>query len=138
MLKSINELASLVGADRLTVKRRADQLGLEAKDGKQGAMLYDSRALLQLVPPPYRSGTDATGLTREQAAARKDMALAEKTELEVARLKGRLADVDELLEAQNEFMDIVIGAIKSSSLTDDEKEDMLGMISKRAEFWRDA
>ena len=138
MLKSINELASLVGADRLTVKRRADQLGLQCQEGGRGAMLYDSRALLQLVPPPSRIASDGDAVTLEEARIRQTLADAKVKELAAAKAEGLLADVEELLEAQNGIFDLVIGAIKASSLTDDEKEDMLGMIAKRAEFWRDA
>lgn len=138
MLLSIQELAAIAATNRETVKKRADQLGLEPVDGEKGSKRYDSRSLLQLRPAPSRYGSgDGVTMNPEEARARKDAAQAEKTELEVARLKGELADVGELLEAQNSIFDEVAAVIKKSRLEDAEKEDLLSIIgSVPAKCWK--
>lgn len=133
MLQSVNQLASLVGADRATVIRRADQLGLLPRDGEKGAKLYDSRSLLQLVPLPSR-GTEGAA-TKEEAQIRQITADAKLKELQSAKLEGVLADVSELLAAQNEIFDQLAAIVKKSSLADAEKEDILSAMAQAVRFW---
>jgi hypothetical protein len=136
MLKSIKELSAIAGTNRETVEKRAAQLGLIPQDGPRNAKLYDTRAILQLVPIPSRYGeTEGGRETRDQAAARKDSALADKTELEVARLRGDLAPVSELMEAQNAIFEQVAAIVKKSALTDADKEDILSAIAGSARIW---
>jgi hypothetical protein len=136
MLKSINELASIVGADRATVQRRADQLGLAHKDGQKQAKLYDSRTLLQLVPLPSRSSSiDSDSATLEEARIRQTVADARCKELTAQKLEGSLADVAELMEAQNTIIDTLSAIVKKSALSDNEKEDILSAFSQAARTW---
>jgi hypothetical protein len=136
MLKSINELASIVGADRATVQRRADQLGLIHKDGQKQAKLYDSRTLLQLVPLPSRSSSiDSDSATLEEARIRQTVADARCKELTAQKLEGSLADVAELMEAQNTIIDTLSAIVKKSALSDNEKEDILSAFSQAARTW---
>lgn len=136
MLKSINELASIVGADRATVQRRADQLGLVHKDGQKQAKLYDSRTLLQLVPLPSRSSSiDSDSATLEEARIRQTVADARCKELTAQKLEGSLADVAELMEAQNTIIDTLSAIVKKSALSDNEKEDILSAFSQAARTW---
>jgi len=135
MLKSINEIASIVGADRATVKRRADQFGLAGQEGEKNSVCYDTRILLQLVPAPSRNGDTGEGVTLEEARIRQTVADARVKEFAAAKAEGLLADIDELLAAQNSIFDVVIGQVKASSMTEDEKEDCLSAMAKQAEFW---
>jgi hypothetical protein len=137
-LLPIQQIAAIAGTNRETVKKRADQLGLLPTDGEKGAKLYDSRTLVQLVPPPSKYGeSDGLRETRDEAAARKDSALADKTELEVARLKGELAPVREFLEVQNAIFDKLATIVKKSPMSDNEKEDMLSVMSEAGRFWEE-
>jgi hypothetical protein len=136
MLKSINELAGIVGADRATVQRRADQLGLVHQDGQKQAKLYDSRTLLQLVPLPSRSSSiDSDSSTLEEARIRQTVADARCKELTAQKLEGSLADVAELMEAQNTIIDTLAAIVKKSALSDNEKEDILSAFSQAARTW---
>ena len=136
MLKSVNELASIVGADRATVQRRADQLGLVHQDGQKQAKLYDSRTLLQLVPLPSRSSSiDSDSSTLEEARIRQTVADARCKELTAQKLEGSLADVAELMEAQNTIIDTLAAIVKKSALSDNEKEDILSAFSQAARAW---
>jgi len=135
MLESVNKLASLVGADRATVQRRADQLGLKAKSGEKNAKLYDSRALLQMVPLPSRVEDSGEGSTLEEARIRQTLADARVKELTAKKLEGHLADVTEVLELQNAIFDDISARIKKSNLTDSEKEDLLDSLSAAARDW---
>jgi len=139
MKKSISEIADLVSADRRTVERRAGQLGLVAVPGPKQAKLYDSRELLMLVPPPELSSAaaaDDTGTaTLEEARIRETVAKADKYELEAKKLRGILAPVDELLEAQNALFDDLGAAVKKSTLSDDEKSDLLDSMIATARRW---
>jgi hypothetical protein len=137
MLKSINELASIVGADRATVQRRADQLGLVHKDGQKQAKLYDSRTLLQLVPLPSRLNDDGddSGMTYQDAKTAQAKWDAKCKELTAKKLEGSLVDVSELMEAQNELFDMFSALVKKSALSDNEKEDILSAFSQAARAW---
>lgn len=141
MLKSINEIAKLVRNDRATVARRAEELRLIPVDGKgigeNKAKLYDTHELLQLVPLPSRTPKSVKGeaTNSEDARTRSLNANAEKTELEVEKMKGNLADVGEVLAAQNEIFDNIAAIIKKSSMPDADKEDCLGEIGKVARIW---
>ena len=140
MLKSINEIAKLVRNDRATVARRAEELRLIPVDGKgigdNKAKLYETHELLHLVPLPSRAAKGNEGAdTLEDARIRSENAKAEKTELEVEKMKGNLADVAEVLAAQNEIFDNIAAIIKKSSMPDADKEDCLGEIGKAARIW---
>ena len=135
-LESTNEIASLVGADRATVVRRADQLGMIPVDGPKGAKLYETREILMLVPIPSRStSTDSGGATLEEARIRQTEADARLKELQAQRLEGTLASIDELLEWQNQLHDLIATRIKESSMTEQEKEDVMSSISAAAREW---
>ena len=134
MLKSLNEIASIIGADRATVIRRVDQLGIEVTPGKGQAKMVETRLLLQLVPIPTRNSTGDSS-TLEEARIRQTVADARVKELTAQKLEGTLADVEEVLAAQNEIMSDVAGMIKASGLTQNEKEEILGRIADAARAW---
>lgn len=136
MLKSVKELSAIAGTNRETVQKRADQLGLLAQDGPKGAKLYDSRMLVQLIPSPTRaSKADAEGATLEEARIRSELAKAEKTELEIEKMKGSLTDVTEFMEVTNELIDRLSSLVKKSHLSENEKEDALSLMSEAIRSW---
>ncbi len=126
MLKSIREIAAMVGTNRETVGKRIAQLGLVEKDGEKGAKLYDTRALLRLIPPTAATEGAAS---LEEARIRSENAKAEKTELEIAKMKQELASVDELMASQNAVFDEIATIVKKSGMSDADKEDVLSAIS---------
>lgn len=134
-LLSFNEIATLVGADRMTITRRVEQLNLPVENGPRQAKLVDTRKLLQLVPPPTKSAIDGEESTFEQARIRETLAKAKKTELEIEKLEGRFVDVSEIMDAQNALFDTIGARIKKSSLSDDEKEDMLDAMTEATRQW---
>jgi hypothetical protein len=134
-LLSINEIATLIGADRATVTRRAEQIGLEFEPGKRQAKLLDTRKILQMIPPPTRAINGDEASTFEEARIRETLAKAKKTELEVEKMEGRYADVAELMEAQNALFDSIGSIIKKSELSDDAKEDILDSMTQASRRW---
>lgn len=134
-LKSFNEIATLVGADRMTVTRRVDQLSIPIEDGPRQSKLIDTRKILQLVPPPSKSIQGEGASTFEEARIRETLAKAKKTELEIEKLEGRFADITELMEAQNTLFDSISGIIKKSELSDDKKEDILDAMTTATRQW---
>jgi hypothetical protein len=136
MKESVNRIALLVGADRATVVRRAEALGLAPEDGPKQAKLYETKAILQLVPIPTRTTSDdGAGSTFEDARIRETLAKAKKTEIEIERLEGILAPVTDLMEAQNALFDDIGAIIKKSALSDDEKSDLLDAMIAAARKW---
>lgn len=140
MLESVNKIASIVGADRATVQRRADQFGLVAKSGEKQAKLYDTRKLVQLIPAPTRLNAvnESGDSTLEEARIRQTVADAKLKELAIEKEEGRLADVREVMEKQNALFDRISAQIKNFNIPDSEKEDLLGMIVKAAEEWAES
>lgn len=137
MLKSVKEISAIVGSNRETVQKRCDQLGLIPVDGPKSAKLYDTRALITLVPLPSRGGgaSDVDGSTLEEARIRQTLADAEVKELTAKKLRGDLADVSELLASQNDIFDQLAAIVKKSNLADTEKEDILSAMAKAVRFW---
>jgi hypothetical protein len=133
MLKSIREISAIAGTNRETVEKRANQLGLIPKDGDKGAKLYDTRAILQLVPCPTRGSEGAE--TKEEAQIRQILADAKLKELQSQKLEGDLAPVSEILTLQNSIFDSIAAIIKKSSLPEDDKADILENISSAARNW---
>lgn len=133
MLKSIKEISAIAGTNRETVEKRANQLGLIHKDGEKGAKLYDTRAILQLVPCPSRGSEGAE--TKEEAQIRQILADAKLKELQSQKLEGDLAPVSEILTLQNAIFDSIAAIIKKSALSDDDKADILDNISIAARNW---
>lgn len=133
MLKSIKEISAIAGTNRETVEKRANQLGLIPKDGEKGAKLYDTRAILQLVPCPTRGSEGAE--TKEEAQIRQILADAKLKELQSQKLEGDLAPVSEILTLQNSIFDSIAAIIKKSSLPEDDKADILENISSAARNW---
>lgn len=136
MLKSIREISAIAGTNRETVEKRANQLGLLPKEGEKGAKLYDTRAILQLVPCPTRGSHGAE--TKEEAQIRQILADAEVKELTAQKMKGDLASVTEILILQNAVFDDITAIIKKSTLADDDKEDILGRIASVARTWSES
>jgi hypothetical protein len=134
-LKSFNEIATLVGADRMTIARRVDQLSIPIEDGPRQSKLIDTRKILQLVPPPSKSIQGEGASTFEEARIRETLAKAKKTELEIEKLEGRFADITELMESQNTLFDSISGIIKKSELSDDKKEDILDAMTAATRQW---
>jgi len=138
MLKSVKELSAIAGTNRETVQKRADQLGLIAIPGDKGAKLYDSRALVQLIPPPTRGGIHgAEAASLEEARIRQTQADADLKELQAEKLRGSLADISEVMEAQNSIFDQLAAIVKKSAMTEVEKEDALSAMSAAFRFWED-
>jgi hypothetical protein len=133
MLKSIREISAIAGTNRETVEKRANQLGLIPKDGERGAKLYDTRAILQLVPCPTKGSEGAE--TKEEAQIRQILADAKLKELQSQKLEGDLAPVSEILTLQNSIFDSIAAIIKKSSLPEDDKADILENISSAARNW---
>lgn len=93
MKVSITELHNLSGLDRRRV--RAALADLRSEKGSKGALLFESREalpLLYICPGP----DDNLDLTRERA--RLAHFQANKTELEAAKLKGELIEVEEVAD----------------------------------------
>lgn len=134
-LKSFNEIATLVGADRMTITRRVEQLSIPIEDGPRQSKLIDTRKILQLVPPPSKSIQGEGASTFEEARIRETLAKAKKTELEIEKLEGRFADITELMESQNTLFDSISGIIKKSELSDDKKEDILDAMTAATRQW---
>lgn len=134
MLKSIKELSAIAGTNRETVEKRANQLGLIAKDGERGAKLYDSRAILQLRPCPTRGSEGAE--TKEEAQIRQILADARVKELQAQRLEGDLAPVTEILKLQNPFFDEIAAIVKNDpEMSENGKADLLDRIAKVPSLW---
>lgn len=133
MLKSIREISAIAGTNRETVEKRANQLGLIPKDGENGAKLYDTRVIVQLVPCPTRGSEGAE--TKEEAQIRQILADAKLKELQSQKLEGDLAPVSEILTLQNSIFDSIAAIIKKSSLPEDDKADILENISSAARKW---
>jgi hypothetical protein len=136
-LLPIQQIAAIAGTNRETVKKRADQLGLLPTDGEKGAKLYDTRKLLRLVEERQRNESITGGESLEEAKIRQTLADAEVKELTAKKLKGQLASVTDLLEAQNAILDKIAAIIKKSSMSDDDKEDALSAMSEAGRFWEE-
>jgi hypothetical protein len=105
-------------------------------DGPKGAKLYETREILMLVPIPSRStSAEQGGATLEEARIRQTEADARLKELQAQRLEGTLASIDDLLEWQNQLHDLIATRIKESSMTEQEKEDVMSSISAAAREW---
>jgi hypothetical protein len=144
MLKSVKEISALAGTNRETVQKRADQLGLVPQNGEKGAKLYDTRALLRLVPSPSRYGEEGDGgdpmlamLSAEDARKRRDLADAKLKEVELEKRLGNLADISDLMAAQNALFDNLVAIIKKSPMTEADKEDCLSSLAGAARQWAD-
>lgn len=135
-LLSIKQLSELVGTNRETVSKHAAGIGLVPVDGEKGAKLYDSRKMLRLVGLPSRESIGG-GESLEEAKIRQTLADAEVKELTAKKLKGQLASVTDLLEAQNAILDKIAAIIKKSSMSDDDKEDALSAMSEAGRFWEE-
>lgn len=136
MLKSIKELSAIAGTNRETVEKRANQLGLIPKDGEKGAKLYDTRAILQLVPCPTRGSEGAE--TKEEAQIRQILADAKVKELTAQKLEGDLAPVSEIMALQNSIFDSITAIVKKSNLPEDDKADILENIARAAREWSES
>ena len=123
---SIKQLSSMFRTNRETVEKRASHLGLKYEDGENGAKLYDIFEIAQLRPPPARS---EGAMSLEEVRTREATARAEGLEMDNARKRRELANVDELMAAQNVLFDEIAAIVKKSKMNDAEKEDCLSVIS---------
>lgn len=121
---SIAEIAKLAGANRETVRKRKDQLGLKAGRGSTpNKQLFESRDLLMLIPDP---GDDNSGrkidVSLTEARTREALAKAEKLEIEIEASRGERVPIDDVMDVHEELMAMIRERIDGSNLTPEEKE----------------
>lgn len=109
---TVNKLAELTGKNRRTIKKRISDLDPIAKEGN--ANLYDSeKALAAIYFGDYESqiSTDPEkvpeGSCEKVASARFKTAKAEKMEMELDQLKGKLIETDQVCEIVEKQYSIV-------------------------------
>ena len=108
---SMSQLAEVTGVDRRTVKSRLAQVEPYKRDGK--AIIYDATQAL-----PYVMGfgeQTATSIDREikQAELRRELASAEKIEMDNARARGELVSQEDVCRIHGKEITYVRAAILS-------------------------
>ena len=125
-MASINGLASATGYSRDAITKRVNRFGLPSD--------FDPKKVLALIP---LDEVQANKISLEEA--RTDLAIEDTRlkRLSADEKEGRLADVFQLIEAENELLEGIAAIIKSSSLAADRKEDVLSAIRDHGKTWRD-
>lgn len=76
-------------------------------------------------------------LSAEDARKRRDLADAKLKEAELEKRLGNLADVGEIMAAQNSLFDDLAANIKQFKVSDAEKENCLSVLAGAARQWAD-
>lgn len=93
---SISKLSEVTGFDRATISKRLAHI--TPFDGPKGAKEYEVTVAMSIL---YAS---TGGNADDEAKLRRALAEAEKAELQVARLRGTLGNVDDLTQAAGEVI----------------------------------
>ena len=121
---SINAIAEFTGFDRGALTKRAKRLGLSGD--------INPKLLLQLIPLD-EAQEGALDLQQERAKEARESARLKR--LQADEKERKLADVDWLMEANNELLEGIAQNIKKSDLADDRKEDCLDAIAEHLRKW---
>lgn len=123
---SINKLADITAYDRRTIAERLKSLQ-SIKQGRSNAKYYDPRRALPLI---YAVDKKSTDKTIEQERLRKTREEADKIALENAKLRGELVDLPTVEKAIEDICVTVRAKVLGSSLTDEEKDEILESLYK--------
>ena len=123
-MPTINAIAEFTGFDRASITRRAKRFEL----GKE----VSCKDLFDLKPLDVAHERKMT-----LEAARTELAIedARLKRLHAEKIEGKLADVDELMAAENGLLEGIAGVIKASPLDDSRKEDIFTAIQDHAKQW---
>lgn len=123
-MASIRELSNITGFGRDAIRSRVKRWNLgDNPDPKKILMLRPLDEAHQrsrtLEEQRTEESFEATRLKRFQADEK----------------EGKLADVDELLTAINDYNDRITATIKTSDLSDDRKEDIFTALRDQVRLW---
>ena len=125
-MPTINGISDYTGFDRQAITRRVKRFGLTGD--------ISCKDVFDLKPLDEKH---ANKLSLEEA--RTDLAVedARLKRLQAEKIEGKVADVDLLLQAENELLEGIAAIIKSSSLEKDKKDDIFTAIRDHGRKWED-
>ena len=125
-MPTINKIADFTGFDRAAITRRVKRFGLE-KD-------INPKDIFNLKPLDQAHENKIT-----LEAARTDLAIEDTRlkRLQAEKIEGQLADVDQLMEAENRLLEGIAAIVKASPLDDSRKEDIFTAIRDHGRKWEE-
>tara|TARA_R110000782_G_C14805709_1_gene412293 strand:- start:1947 stop:2339 length:393 start_codon:yes stop_codon:yes gene_type:complete len=124
-MASIRELSDLTGFSRDALTARAKRFGLDMDN-------LNPKSLLMLKPLDEQH---ARGLSLEQQRTAESFENTRLKKLQADEKDRQLANVDQLIEAENDLHEGIAAIVKSSELSDDNKEDVLSLIRDHCKRW---
>jgi tRNA splicing endonuclease len=125
-MPSINAIVEFTGFDRGGISRRVKRFELETPISCKD--IFDLKPLDQ---------KHKNKLSLEEA--RTDLAVEDTRlkRLQAEKIEGQLADVDQLMEAENQLLEGISSIIKSSQLEQDKKDDIYTQIRDHGRKWKE-
>lgn len=124
-MPSIREISDFTGFARDSITTRTKRFGLDLDK-------LTCKQVLQLIPLDEDHGIRRS---LEEERANNTRLDSQLKQIQIEKLEGKLADVDELLAATNELHDGIAAIIRSSDLGDDEKGDIFSRIQDFGKGW---
>lgn len=125
-MASVRELANITGYSRDAINMRVKRWGLGSNP--------DPKRILQLIPLDQ---DHEERLSLEQQRTEESRENTRLKKLAADKLEAKLADVDELMAAENELFSGILAIIKTSELSEDRKEDIYSAFREHTRTWRD-
>tara|TARA_R100000458_G_C8104230_1_gene129694 strand:+ start:157 stop:546 length:390 start_codon:yes stop_codon:yes gene_type:complete len=125
-MPTINAIVDFTGFDRGGISRRVKRFELESPISCKD--IFDLKPLDQ---------KQKDKLSLEQA--RTDLAVEDTRlkRLQAEKIEGQLADVDQLMEAENQLLEGILQIIKSSDLDQEKKDDIYTQVRDHGKKWKE-
>jgi len=125
-MPTINGIVEFTGFDRGGISRRVKRFELETPISCKD--IFDLKPLDQ---------KHSHKLSLEEA--RTDLAVEDTRlkRLQAEKIEGQLADVDQLMEAENQLLEGISSIIKSSQIEQDKKDDIYTQIRDHGRKWKE-
>ena len=125
-MAGIRELARVTGFSRDAIRARVSKFNLGDDP--------DPKRIFKLIP---LSDEQERKVSLEESRTELAVQQARVARLNAEKMEGRLADVDELMTAENELLEGIASIIRSSDLDDGRKDDIFTAIRDHGRRWAD-
>ena len=125
-MATVNAISQFTGFDRAAITRRVTRFGLKGD--------INCKDIFELKPLDEKH---VNKLSLEEARTELAVEDARLKRLQAEKIEGKVADVDLLMQAENELFESIAAIIKSSMLEKDKKDDIFTAIRDHGRKWED-
>ena len=129
---SLTMLAKLTGTDKGDAKAALVEGRIDSRKGERRADLYPLFPAIKVL-----LARKTTMKTVQESIIERNVEDARLKRIQAEKLEGKFANVQELIAAESQMLEGIAGIIRSSTLSDERKEDIFTALQDHAKKWKE-